>query len=346
MGSSKLVMHGRGRTTTQTVQAITRRLVLALGVGLLWPGMAEAQSLNDELSDLAAFANVGKGLQTLSVLGQTPGAEAATLDGDDTEIDSTRFHLSHVFPRWDGQGNALISPYVEATLGRTKARQVEAFGMAADFARIDLNYRSRSFMVGAGASGLINHNLRVTPMVLIGRSSLKIDSRYAGADAAGYYDLYDGLLNRARLRSTFVGAALRVDYRSMVARNVWLSVAPRYNHYVSIDDNVTNRGLRPRGSSGAATVKAQLEMATKIYAGEREVFAGIFGRGTFLFGARSEQFGFQRLGEIGGTIRLDYPVDAGVGVGLYGSIVQGVGVTGHTLGVSVTFARAGFQGAR
>ncbi|MBW6526498.1 hypothetical protein KZ813_06560 [Sphingomonas sp. RHCKR7] len=139
---------------------------------------------------------------------------------------------------------------------------------------------------------------------------------------------------------------MRLDYRTLLLKDTWLTLAPRYNYYYSIDDAVTDRGLRPRGSAGIATLRAGVETATKVYVGEREFFAGVFGRGTELVGDKSNQFGFQRLGEIGGTLRLDYPVDSGVGIGAYASLIRGSGVTGHTLGITLTFGHLGWRSAR
>lgn len=331
-----------------TGRCASRRLMtlMLFAAGAGTPASSYAQSLSEDLSDLAAFANVGKGLGTLPLISQTPGAEDATFHGDNSEVKSSRFYLGHVFRRWDAEGNALISPYLEATIGHSKANQTEEFGIGSDFARTDLRYRSRSYLLGIGASIPASPGLRITPMVLAGRSRLKINSTFTGEGAAGFDELYDGLLNRAEIKSTFVGAALKLDYRSMVIRDVWLTVTPRYNHYFSISDEVTNRGLRPRGSAGVGTIRAELETPTRIYVGEREFYVGVFGRGTALVGRKSNQFGFQRVGEIGGLIRLDYPVDAGVGVGVYGSLIKGSDVTGHTMGITLTFDRVGWGNRR
>lgn len=314
-------------------------------------GTAQAQTISDEdvaqsLRDLAASANLGRGLETLPLISQTPGGEEATFSSDNQRIRSRRLHASHIFSRWDDQGNLLVSPYLEFTLGKTDSTQREEFGAGSDYLRTDLNYRSNAIVVGLGAALPVSPKLRLVALMLAGRSTLEIDSTFTGPDADRFYELYDGLLNRARIRSTFVGGAVRADYRTLLFKDTWLTLAPRYNYYQSVDDRVTDRGLQPRGSAGIATFRAGVERATKVYVGEREFFAGVFGRGTALFGDRSNQFGFRRLGEIGGTVRLDYPVDAGIGIGGYASIIRGSGVSGHTIGLTVTFSRLGWKSAR
>ncbi|MBW6532633.1 hypothetical protein KZ820_17970 [Sphingomonas sp. RRHST34] len=352
--SSFRALPQRRPSATPVTRGLTRLGLLLLAVvgSAAGSGSVEAQTLSDGqtiadgLRDLAASLNLGRGLETLSLISQTPGAEEATFSSEDQRIKSSRLHASHVFSRWDDQGNLLTSPYVEFTLGKTNSTQREEFGTGSDFLRTDLRYRSRSMVLGVGAAIPATHNVRIVALALAGRSRLRIDSTFTGPDAARFYDLYEGLLNNAELKSTFIGGAVRIDYRTLLFKDTWLTLAPRYNYYHSIDDTVTDRGLQPRGSAGVATFRAGIERATKVYVGEREFFAGVFGRATELFGDKSNQFGFQRLGEIGGTLRLDYPVDPGVGIGAYASLIRGSGVTGHTLGITLTFSQLGWRSAR
>lgn len=317
-----------------------RRLpVSALTLLCLCGGFASPAAAQSEVDDLSASLNLGKALQTISVLSQTPGAESAKLNGDEFDVKSSRLHFGHAFVRRSDDGTPLVSPYVEFTLGKGKAEQTVFATSPLGLEQLDLNYRSRSVLLGAGASIPIGSKSRLTPMVLIGRSRLKINGAYTGPYPEEVTAGLEGLLNNGRIRSTTLGAAAQFDHHSMIARDLTLTLSTRYNHFFSVQDKVSRPGLEPRGSSGVGTLTARLETPTKVYVGEREFFAGIFTRGTFLTGRNSDQFGFQRIGELGGTVHLDYPTSSGLGIGFYGSLIRGSGVKGHTLGVSLTFKR-------
>jgi len=327
----------------------TPRLRLALAAALLplisGAAPAFAQSIADELSRTAAGDNIGKGFQTIAILGQVPGTSSTTLEGDDVEVDTHRLHLQHRFTRRDGAGNAIVSPFVEFTLGGAKADEsILSPPGGPDVFRLDLRFRSRSLLLGGGASIPLGVNTQVTPMLLAGRSSLKINSVYTGPNAVLINQLFDGLLNRAKIESIVLGPALQVDHRSMVLRGSRLTAVGRYNHLFNLSNDVTDPGLEPRGSVGVASALVRLETPTKLYVGERELFAGPFVRGNWLSGAADRQFGFDTYGEVGGTLSLDYPTQRGLGIGLYGSLMRGSGVKGHSFGVTIRFAGIGSGG--
>lgn len=308
-------------------------------IGLGLPAAAQGQTIEQELSRTAAADNIGKGFQTIAVLGQTPGTSSTTLHGDDANIETYKLHLQHRFTRRDFTGRVIASPFVEVTLGGADARQaiLSAPGRPDPY-RLDLKFRSRSLLVGGGVVVPVSATTRITPMLIAGSSSLRIDGNYSGANAATVNRFFDGLLNNARIRSAFVGPAIQADHRRMVFRGSRLTAVARYNHIFNFSDKVTNPGLRPRGSVGVGTLFAKVDTPTRLYIGEREVFAGAFARGTAITGAERKQFGFDHYGEVGGTLVLDYPTERGIGFGIYGSALRGRGVRGHSLGITVRFA--------
>ncbi|MFN6934653.1 MAG: hypothetical protein ACK4NZ_05825 [Tsuneonella sp.] len=298
-----------------------------------------AQTVEEELSRTAADLNIGKGFQTIAVLGQTPGTSSTTLNGDDAEIRTSKLHAQHRFTRRDFTGRVITSPFLEITLGRAKANQaIVSDASSPSPYRMDLQYRSRSVLINGGAVIPVGADTRVTPMVTFGRSTLRIDGQYSGANADIVNEVFDGLLDDARIKSVFIGPALQIDHKRMVLRDSRLTTVVRYNHVFNLSNSVTDPGLEPRGSAGVGTLYAKIDSPTRIYLGEREVFAGVFARGTVITGAGRKQFGFDNYAELGGTFVLDYPTQRGIGLGVYGSVLKGRGVDGHSLGVTIRFA--------
>lgn len=314
------------------------KLLLAVHFTIAAPAVF-AKPVKDEVSEAAASANLGKGFQAIAVLSQTPGASTVRLEGENLEVDTQRLHLAHRFARASPNGKPMASPFVELTLGRGTADETIAAseGVLGEF-NLDLRYRSWSVMMGGGVSFDLGTNTQIVPMVLAGKSWLKIDSAFEGERQPEFDEFADGILKNGRIDSTVVGGGVRIQHRSIVFRDSRLYISGRYSHFFNLSNAITNPGLRPRGSSGVATAVAQIETPTRVYFGERELSAGTFIRLNKLVGAGRETLGFDGLAELGGTLILDYPVDKAFGLGLHASVVRGSGVRGYSAGLTITFA--------
>lgn len=319
-----------------------RRLFLCLALALVFlPFPAAAQSLRDQLRNLAEADHLGHSVQSIAIFGGTPGISAANYQADALRLQSYKLPVSHHFAPLQGGMLTGIAPYTELTLGHARVRQQADIATAGTVEQLKLKYRSWSALAAAGGDIPLDAAGKTVlrPMLLAGYSRVNSDAAIGGPLAPILEAEGRGIINDAHLATTVAGAALALAHEQHWQDDIRLSAHLRFNQLVTISQDASDRALHADGGFGVATGGAELNGPLPFTLGTYPTRWITFTSATWLTGARNDMLGFNSFIELGGGLELVTNSLGGrvEGISFRLSGLIGEGVRGGSMGVSLEF---------
>jgi hypothetical protein len=301
------------------------------------PALAQRVMLGPE--GVAQSENLGRGFETFSVFGGTPGIAAADYYSK-FRLNTFQLPITHTFEPIGGGEFANVAPYVELTLGYLTADQTfPLIPSPTTPTSVKLSFDSWSALAGGGLEWRLGDSLRLRPIVLAGYAHVGGDATFTGPNSAFFRTAVRGILSDAALNTALVGGALELVYDKTFPCDLTLTARARYNEVAAIVTSATDPSLKQNGSFGVTTASVTLNGPTDWRIATHDVRWLGYAKGTWLPSTNRDLLGFNSFAEIGGGLQLIAPdVVRGVQGGtVRASAIVGPGVTGWVVSAALNF---------
>src|SRR3954447_17527076 len=300
------------------------------------PALAQRVMLGPE--GVAQSENLGRGFETFSVFGGTPGIAAAEYYSQ-FRLNTFQLPITHTFEPIGGEF-ANVAPYVELTLGYLTADQTfPLVSSPTTPTSVKLSFDSWSALAGGGLEWRLGDGFRLRPIVLAGYAHVGGDATFTGPNSTFFRTAVHGILSDAALNTALLGGALELVYDTTFPGDLTLTARARYNEVAAIVTSATDPSLKQNGSFGVATASVTLDGPTDWRIATHGVRWLGYVNGTWLPSTNRDLLGFNSFAEIGGGLQLIAPdVIRGVQGGtVRASAIVGPGVTGWLVGAALNF---------
>jgi hypothetical protein len=325
-----------------------RLLAVAALFGLALPGAAAAQTLADtlrgSLRDAVRAGDLAGALHSFSIFGGVPGISAASYDIGGLDLDSYKVPLAHSFAPFASGWLEGVSPYAELTLSYIHARQNVSLNPASALttgARVTFDATTALAGIGLDVPVLepIGGRTVLRPIFLAGYTRVTGDARFSGENAALLTTALQGLLTNVSSDSLMLGGAIALVHDRELGGDITMQASLRYNQIADIGLNASDKALDTTNGFGVGTAALEFKGPTGIEIAGHGLRWIAFANGNWLFGPHRDALGFTSFVELGGGVEIATGTALPLvqGISLRGSGIFGDGITGWSVGLSVSF---------